>query len=104
MSGAANVRARFKHRKYYELARTEDKPFSPFVIESYGLMQEEALLLLSKIAAEGEDNCSFLNLRDPCVLSGVEIKQAISVAIQRGNGLAVDQWLRIVRGHFFVQI
>ncbi len=80
---AAAARAeRAKHNKYAELIRHQSATFLAFAVESTGAIGADAQLVYAHIASISEDSMCWAP-KD--IIEG--LKDAVAVAIQRGNAL-----------------
>ena len=81
-----------KKSKYATLARDNFCTFTPFVLESYGGMTPDCILFATQLATFADQHTRPHSWREV----SRELMEGISVAIQRGNGMAALACLSMV--------
>ena len=91
-NAALDYRANYKAGKYDAWAAERNGRFLPFVLDSFGRLQQQALVFLDLVA----ENTALL-APSPTRMSFPTLRSIMSSQWQRGNGLIVGEWAIMCR-------
>ena len=74
-----------KRKKYATIARRHDAELIPFVVETSGGLEEDAIALLDVISGAASEHLSIWSQED----AAKEVLNSVAIAVQKGNAMTV---------------